>query len=189
MTSASSLLLHAQPGHGIFSLLLITILAVAVPVLSSRLRAIRLPLVVGEILAGIVIGQSGFNLVQRTPTLDFLARFGFAFLMFLSGLEVSFSSLSHSLRDGKQRFRAGGPIPLALLNFLLTLLIATGIGLVLQHFGMTRSAILMGLILSTTSLGIVVPILKERGLTDSPYGQLLLVSSLVSDFATRARKV
>ncbi|MEO5718550.1 MAG: monovalent cation:proton antiporter family protein [Chthoniobacterales bacterium] len=173
-----------QPDTAFFSLLLITILAVVVPVISSRLRVIRLPLVVGEILAGIVIGQSGFNLVHRAPTLDFLAEFGFVFLMFLSGLEVSFSSLSHSLRDGKRRFRLGGPVPLAILNFLLTLLLATGIGFGLQQFGMTRSAILMGLILSTTSLGIVVPILKERGLTDSPYGQLLLVSSLVSDFAT-----
>ncbi|MDQ2659488.1 MAG: cation:proton antiporter, partial [Verrucomicrobiota bacterium] len=83
------------------SLLLITALAVAVPVVLSRLRIIRLPLVVGEILAGIIIGKSGFNLVEHTPTLDFLAQFGFTFLMFLSGLEVSFGALSNSLRDGK----------------------------------------------------------------------------------------
>ncbi len=172
------------PSSAFFSLFLITLLAVIVPVLSSRLRVLRLPLVVGEILAGIIIGQSGFNLVHKTPTLDFLAEFGFAFLMFLSGLEVSFGMLSHSLRDGKKRLRAGGPIPLAFFNFSLTLLLATGIGFLLQRFGMTHSAILMGLILSTTSLGIVVPILKERGLTATPYGQLVLVSSLLSDFAT-----
>ncbi|MGH8163021.1 MAG: cation:proton antiporter, partial [Rhodanobacteraceae bacterium] len=172
------------PSSAFYSLLLITLLAVIVPVLSSRLRALRLPLVVGEILAGIVIGKSGLHLVEKTPTLDFLAEFGFTFLMFLSGLEVSFAMLSHSLRDGKKRFRAGGPIPLAVLNFACTLLLAIGIGFALQHFGMTRSAILMGLILSTTSLGIVVPILKERGLNDTPYGQLVLVSSLLSDFAT-----
>ena len=167
-----------------YSLLLITLLAVIVPVLSSRLRALRLPLVVGEILAGIVIGKSGFHLVEKTPTLDFLAEFGFTFLMFLSGLEVSFAMLSHSLRDGKKRFRAGGPVPLAVLNFACTLVLAIGIGYGLQRFGMTRSAVLMGLILSTTSLGIVVPILKERGLHDTPYGQLVLISGLLSDFAT-----
>ncbi|HEX4667549.1 MAG TPA: monovalent cation:proton antiporter family protein [Chthoniobacterales bacterium] len=172
------------PQSAFFSLLLITLLAVLVPMLLSRLHVVRLPIVVGEILAGIIIGQSGFNLVQRTPTLDFLAEFGFTFLMFLSGLEVSFGTLSHSLRDGKKRLRASGPIPLALLNFALTLLLATAIGFFLQRFGMTRNALLMGLILSTTSLGIVVPILKERGLNATPYGQLLLVSSLLSDFAT-----
>ena len=174
-----------QPEHtAFFSLLLITLLAVIVPVVLSRLHIVRLPIVVGEILAGIVIGQSGFNLVQKTPTLDFLAEFGFTFLMFLSGLEVSFGMLSHSLRDGKKRFHAGGPIPLAFLNFGFTLLLATAIGFALKHFGMTRNGILMGLILSTTSLGIVVPILKERGMNATPYGQLVLVSSLLSDFAT-----
>ncbi|MGI8891474.1 MAG: monovalent cation:proton antiporter family protein [Chthoniobacterales bacterium] len=166
------------------SLLLITLLAVIVPVVLSRVRVVRLPLVVGEILAGIIIGQSGFNLVHKTPTLDFLSEFGFTFLMFLSGLEVSFGMLQHSLRDGKKRLRASGPVPLAIVNFGLTLLLATGIGFLLKYFGMARNGVLMGLILSTTSLGIVVPILKERGLSATPYGQLLLVSSLLSDFAT-----
>lgn len=74
-----------------------------VPVLAKGLKALRLPLVVGVILAGIAIGHSGLNLMQKTPTIDFLAEVGFGFLMFLSGLEVSFSSLSHS-----QRARWGG---------------------------------------------------------------------------------
>lgn len=74
------------------------------PVLSSRLRVLRLPFIVGDILAGIVIGQSGFNLVEKTPPLDFLAEFGFTFLMFLSELEVSFGALSHSLRDGNGNY-------------------------------------------------------------------------------------
>ncbi len=174
-----------QDTHAAFlSLLLITLLAALVPVVLSHLHVVRLPLVVGEILAGIFIGQSGFNLVHQTPTIDFLAEFGFTFLMFLSGLEVSFGMLQHSLRDGKKRFRASGPVPLAILNFAATLLLATAIGFVLKYFGMTRNGILMGLILSTTSLGIVVPILKERGMNATPYGQLLLVSSLLSDFAT-----
>ncbi len=175
--------MHAPPA-AFLSLLLITVLAVAVPVLLSRFRIVRLPLVVGEIIAGIIIGKSGFDLVEHTPTLDFLAEFGFTFLMFLSGLEVSFGSLSNSLRDGKNRFRISGPVPLALLSFALTLFLAIGAGILLQRAGMTRNAILMGLILSTTSLGIVVPILKERGMNATPYGQLLLISALVADFAT-----
>ena len=175
--------MHTSPA-AFYSLLLITGLAVLVPILASRLRTIRLPLVVGEIIAGIIIGKSGFQLVERTPTLDFLAEFGFVFLMFLSGLEVSFAALSHSLRDGKNRLRAGGPLPLALLNFALTLLLATGAGFGLKQLGMTNNAVLMGLILSTTSLGIVVPILKERAINATPFGQLVLISAMVSDFAT-----
>ena len=56
-----------------------------VPIILSWVRALRLPLVVGEILAGIAIVHSGFDLVEKTPTLDFLAEFGFTFLMFSPG--------------------------------------------------------------------------------------------------------
>ncbi len=175
--------MHA-PNSAFFSLLLITVLAVLVPILATRFRRLRLPIVVGEIIAGIAIGKSGFNLVEHTPTLDFLSEFGFAFLMFLSGLEVSFTALNNSIRDGRNRLRMSGPIPLALLNFTATLALAVGIGMLLKHYGLARNGILMGLILSTTSLGIVVPILKERGMNSTPYGQLLLISALVSDFAT-----
>ncbi|MDQ2659654.1 MAG: monovalent cation:proton antiporter family protein [Verrucomicrobiota bacterium] len=173
-----------NPTPAFISLLLITVLAAGVPVLLRRLHFIQLPLVVGEIIAGIVIGKSGFNLVRHDPTLDFLAQFGFTFLMFLSGLEVSFGALSSSLRDGRNRFRAGGPVPLALLSFALTLTLAIGAGFLLQRAEMTQNGIIMGLILSTTSLGIVVPILKERGMNATPYGQLLLISALVADFST-----
>ena len=74
-------------------LLLITGLALIVPILANRLRRFFIPIVVGEIFAGIVIGHSGFNLVEPSATLTFLAEFGFAYLMFLSGLEVDFDLL------------------------------------------------------------------------------------------------
>lgn len=165
-------------------LLLVTLLAVAVPVLVSRMRSLRLPIVVGEILAGMVLGKSGLNLLDSAPTLTFLADFGFVFLMFLSGLEVSIDVLAAPAgRDGG-RPRWQGPLPLALAIFGLTVALAAAIGAGMGHLGLTRSPILMGLILSTTSLGIVVPILKERGLTATIYGQTVLVSALVSDFAT-----
>lgn len=165
-------------------LLLITLLAVMVPVLANRTPLIRLPIVVGEILAGMIIGQSGFNLVQPSPTLSFLAEFGFTFLMFLSGLEVNLELLFAPPPGRGSRPRWQRPIPLALMWFFLSVLLAVLIGLGLTTFGLARNAILMGLILSTTSLGIVVPILKERGLTPTTYGQVLLISALISDFVT-----
>lgn len=165
-------------------LLLIMLLAVAVPVLVSRIRPVRLPIVVGEILAGIVIGQSGFNLIEATPTLDFLAEFGFTFLMFLSGLEVNLDTLFASSEREAKRPRWQQPLPLAGITFSLTVLLAIGLGLGLSSAGLARNPVLMGLILSTTSLGIVVPVLKERGLTATAYGQALLVTALISDFVT-----
>lgn len=165
-------------------LLLITLLALVVPILTSRIRIIRLPIVVGEILAGIIIGQSGFDLVRPSPTLTFLAEFGFTFLMFLSGLEVNLELLFSTSVETNQRPRWQRPIPLALIWFLLSVLLAITLSFGLTSFGLARNAILMGLILSTTSLGIVVPILKERGMTATTYGQVVLIAALVSDFVT-----
>ena len=70
-------------------LLLVVFLAFIVPIVLSRFKELRLPIVVGEILAGIIIGRSGFGWVQQhDPALDLLAEFGFVFLMFLSGMDA-----------------------------------------------------------------------------------------------------
>jgi Kef-type K+ transport system membrane component KefB/Trk K+ transport system NAD-binding subunit len=165
------------------SLLLITALAAFVPLLARRLRRLHVPIVVIEILAGIVVGQSGLNLIESSPALDFLATFGFTYLMFLSGLEVDFAAILN-FRNGPRPRRLGDPLSLGLSVFGLTV----GGGLVVA-WGMTQSGLIhnpliMALILSTTSLGIVVPVLKERSLSGTRYGQSLLVSALVADFAT-----
>lgn len=165
-------------------LMLITLLAVTVPVLVSRIRPVRLPIVVGEIVAGIIIGQSGLNLVQPNETLNFLAEFGFVFLMFLSGLEVDLSALAAPKGQNGSRPAWQRPIPLASLIFILTVVLAIIIGFALSAMGLARSPIMMGLILSTTSLGIVVPVLKERQLTITIFGQVILIAALISDFVT-----
>jgi Kef-type K+ transport system membrane component KefB/Trk K+ transport system NAD-binding subunit len=167
-----------------FPLLLITILAAVVPVLVSRFRFFRIPIVVAEILAGMLIGRSGLNWVTGSPTLGFLAEFGFALLMFLSGLEVDFQALLYPPRRANGQSRWQQPLPLAIGMFGGTLILAMGLGIVLSRLGLARNAILLGLILSTTSLGVVVPILKERNLTREVYGQVILVAALLSDFVT-----
>ncbi len=166
------------------SLLLITTLALAVPVLANRLRGIQIPIVVGEIIAGMVIGRSGLNLVEPSATLDFLAEFGFAFLMFLSGLEVDFSLLSFRAMDESEPRLWQRPLSIAVMMFAGTLAIAFAISMGLQRAGMVQAPLLMGLILSTTSLGVVVPVLKEKEILNGRYGQAILISASISDFVT-----
>lgn len=165
------------------SLLLLTLLALAVPLIVRQIgRFVRLPIIVGEIGAGIVVGRSGLNLIHETATLKFLADFGFIFLMFLSGLELNFTVLRQPAPGGPVQSFWRRPARLAGLTFGLTLLLAMAAGVILWQVGMTRNPLLLGLILSTTSLGIVVPVLKERDLMSQPYGQCLLMTSLISDF-------
>jgi Kef-type K+ transport system membrane component KefB/Trk K+ transport system NAD-binding subunit len=168
------------------SLLIITGLALFIPIILSRFRRLRLPIVVGEILAGVIIGTSGLNLVESSPILDFLAEFGFAFLMFLSGLEVDFSLLipRGAQQEISMRERLTLPLPLALGMLALTITLGALAGLLLTHTGMISSPLLMGLILSTTSLGIVAPVLKEKQLLNNTYGQMMLVAASIADFVT-----
>lgn len=167
------------------SLLLITALAAFVPLLASRLRRLRLPIVVGEIMAGMIVGQSGFNLIEPSPALEFLTIFGFTYLMFISGLEVDFEVITaSSSNNGAKNRRLSNPITLGVLLFGITVVIAFLAAEGLLAYGLIREPFIIALILSTTSLGIVVPVLKERGLLSSAYGQTLLMSALVADFGT-----
>ena len=171
--------------HGPYlPLLLITGLAVLVPVLARGFQKLQIPIVVGEIVAGMVIGKSGFDLIPHTETLTFLAEFGFTFLMFLSGLEVDMEQLVGTGVRGKKQRLWTQPVPLALLVLALTLTMAMGAAGLMAQAGLVKSPYLMGLILSTTSLGVVLPVLKERHLLGSRYGQYLLVASSVADFVT-----
>ena len=169
-------------------LLTVAVLAFLVPLLSGRFRRFPLPVVVGEILVGICIGRSGLGLVHYDSWLQFLAEFGFTFLMFLSGLEVDFGLLRAGNPDASVQERRPGwrqsPPVIAGLTFGITLALATLVSLGLQRAGLIDRPWLMILLLSTTSLGLVVPILKERGETATPFGQTLLLSALVADFAT-----
>ena len=162
-------------------LLLVVLLAAIVPLALARFR--RIPVVVGEILAGIIVGPSVLGLVNgHEPTLDLLAEIGFAFLMFLSGLEIDFSIL-FAVSKGSRKNEPSS-ILLASLSFLLTLILALVIGFGLFSLGYVSDPWMLTLILSTTSLGIVVPVLKENRMTTSRFGQTLLLAALLADFLT-----
>ena len=82
--------------HSLEPLLVVVGAAMATGILMPRVQILRIPLVVGEILIGILLGKSGFHLIPDDPGpwLELMSLFGFAFLMFLSGLEIDFRSLA-----------------------------------------------------------------------------------------------
>ncbi|WP_423821469.1 cation:proton antiporter [Salinisphaera sp. SPP-AMP-43] len=168
-------------------LLVVIALSFAVPVVLSPVRRIGIPVVVGEIIAGMLVGDSGLGLVTEDFVLKVLSVFGFAYLMFLSGLEIDFSGLSprRGLRASHawDRWRRN-PIAIGCVSFILTALCSLLAGLYMQYAGWVAQPWLMALILSTTSLGVVAPVLKERGLISNAYGQALLVSALIADMVT-----
>jgi Kef-type K+ transport system membrane component KefB len=168
----------------LFALLLITALAAVIPILAKRLERFGVPIVVYEIVAGMIVGGSGLNLIEPSHILTFLAEFGFAYLMFLSGLELDLRLLNPNrpAKEGERRWTQA--LPLGTLIFMGTLFLAFTAATLFAPPAANSNPLLLGLILSTTSLGVVVPVLKERELTGKRIGQYILVASSIADFAT-----
>jgi trk system potassium uptake protein TrkA len=175
-----------EESHSFVPLLIVVALAFAVPLVLSRFRRLSIPVVVGEILVGILVGDSGLQLVEAGPMLEVLSLLGFAYLMFLSGLEVDFDAIlpRGGLLQGTWKERLSNPLALGILIFALTLVLGVLAGWGLRTLDAADDPWLMALILSTTSLGLVMPVLKERNLMDRAYGQTLLVAAVIADFAT-----
>jgi Kef-type K+ transport system membrane component KefB len=168
-------------------LFIVSILAFLMPILASRIRRVRVPVVVLEILVGILIGRSALNLVHPGEYLQFLSMFGFAFLMFLSGYEIDFSLINTGAPlkwRGAVRNLLMNNLVAGGLVFLGTLVFSGAVSVLLHQYGLIKNTFLMTLILSTTSVGVVVPTLKERGLLGEAYGQTLVVAALISDLGT-----
>lgn len=166
-------------------LMVVLALAFLVPILFARFR--RLPIVVGEIAAGILVGASGLGWVTEGPILDFMGDVGLAFLMFLAGMEINFSQLFPE-RSYKENSSPGSNDPnillLSLIVYVVTLLLAIPGGFLVRSLGLNADPWLLAFILSATSLGVLLPILKERRLTNSPFGQLVFISATLADFVT-----
>lgn len=172
--------------HSFVPLLVVVMLASVVPLLLSSVRGrLAIPIVVGEIVAGMIVGRSGFGWVLPDDgALNLLKELGFVFLMFLSGMEIDFRSLRGTDPDRARQPSRWSPLSLAALNFGATLLLAGAFASGLKWIGATTDPWMMGLILSTTALGVVVPILKEAGLSQTLFGQTILLATIIADFVT-----
>jgi Kef-type K+ transport system membrane component KefB len=149
-----------MPAISFSGLLVVTVVAFAAPLLLGLSPARRLPFVVLEIVAGIVIGPSGLGWVKVDLPIAILSVVGLAFLLFLAGLEVELDRLK-----GRILLFVGGAFA---LSFGLALLVGYG----LAATGQVKSPLLVAIIFSATSLGIVIPLLKDAGESTSNFGQL-----------------
>jgi Kef-type K+ transport system membrane component KefB len=160
-----------MPEISLLGVLIVAAVAFVVPLVLGLVPALRVPSVVVEIVAGIVIGPAVLGIVEVDAPLRFMSLLGLAFLLFLAGMEIDLGGL---LR--------GGALRSAVLGFVLSLAIAFGIGLLLGVAGLIRSPLLVAIMLSATSLGIVVPVLADAGKSQSTLGQLVIAGSSVADF-------
>jgi Kef-type K+ transport system membrane component KefB len=152
------------------NLLIVAVAAFAAPLLLGFAPALRLPAVVLEIVAGIIIGPSGFGWVDVDLPVDVLSVIGLAFLLFLAGLEID----SKRLRGRTLRVTA--------IGFGLSFVLGIVAGLALDAAGFVKDPMFAAIVLVSTSLGVVVPVLKDSDQIGSDFGQLVIAAASIADF-------
>ncbi|HCY6378040.1 TPA: monovalent cation:proton antiporter family protein [Staphylococcus aureus] len=170
------------------SLVIVVLAAFLTPIIVNRLNINFLPVVVAEILMGIVIGNSFLNIVERDSILNILSTLGFIFLMFLSGLEIDFKAFKKDKRARQGQNDDESSIPghlnLALTVFAFIMIILILLAYVFKWLGLVDDVLLMVIIISTISLGVVVPTLKEMNIMRTTIGQFILLVAVLADLVT-----
>jgi Kef-type K+ transport system membrane component KefB len=152
------------------NLLIAVAVSLLAPLALGFFPRLRLPAIVLEIVLGIVIGPSGLGWVTPDLPVSILALIGLSFLLFLSGLEIDV-----------QRLR-GTILKVTALGFGLSFAIALVLGLGLKAGGFVKSPLFVAIVLVATSLGVIVPVLKDSGNISSNFGQLVIAAASIADF-------
>ncbi|KAB8139092.1 sodium:proton antiporter [Gracilibacillus oryzae] len=173
-----------EHGESISSLVIVVIAAFLTPILLHRFKLKMIPVVVAEIIVGLIIGQSGFDLVEESNWLETLSTLGFIFLMFLSGLEIDFTLFSKKKQRNPKDNNMPSPVKIATLVFMGIFILSFGLSYLFVLFGLIDNVYLMTLIISTISLGVVVPTLKEAQAMQTTIGQTILLIAVIADLVT-----
>jgi len=152
------------------NLLLVSVVAFAAPFVLGLFPGLRLPSVVLEIVAGIVIGPSVLGIVAADQAVLVIALMGLTFVLFLAGLEIDFRKLR------------GPVLRVTAFGFALSFGVGVVVSLGLKAAGLVDTPLLVAIILCATSLGVLVPVLKDAGEISSTFGQLIIAAASIADF-------
>jgi Kef-type K+ transport system membrane component KefB len=150
------------------TLFAVSLIAALAPGLVAALPRPRIPQVVVLILCGVIIGQQGLGL-QNTASIKLISNVGLGFLFLLAGYELDPELL---------RERAG---KLAITGWVLSAVIAVGAVAILGSFGYVRDFVPVGLALTTTALGTLLPILHDNDMLAGQFGRYVLAAGAVGE--------
>jgi len=152
------------------NLLIVVAAAFLAPLALGFFPRLRVPAIVLEILLGIIIGPSVLGWVTPDLPVSILALIGLSFLLFLAGLEIDV----HRLRGRTLRVTATA--------FVVSFGIGIVAGLSLKGGGFVKSPLFIAIVLVSTSLGVIVPVLKDSDNIGSDFGQLVIAAASIADF-------
>ena len=152
------------------TLVVIAIVAALAPIIVDLPPKIRLPVVVAEVVFGIIIGPDVLGFAEESEIVDFLSTLGLSFLFFLAGLEIEFERV------------AGRPARLGVIGWFVSLAVGLGIGVILDYVDFIIDWELVGFALCTTALGTLMPILRDEGELETPFGAFIVGAGSMGEF-------
>lgn len=158
---------HVSPGT-FFAIIAVSALAATVASTAGA-RGLVLPVVVIELLLGVVIGPQALGL-RVTPFISFFSDLGLGLLFFFAGYEIDIQRIM------------GQPLRLALIGWTVSLALAYSIGGVLAAAGIVLSLLYTGSALATTAIGTLIPVLSDTGELRTRFGTYLLAAGAVGEF-------
>jgi len=166
-------------------LLILIAIAWSIPMFLTLLRLGKIPVVIVEIIAGYFIGKYLLQSasVESMQILEFLALSGFLFLMFLSGLEIDVDQLLASLPRKKLTYSRflKNPLLVGFSMFIIALVLSYFSAVFLSYVTVIQHIWYFALIMVTTSVGIVLPVLKSSGEINSRFGQMVIIAAAIAD--------
>src|SRR5215470_12865130 len=154
------------------NLLGVAVVAFFVPFVLGFFPRVRIPSATLELVAGIIIGPAVLGWIEPGPVVSVMASVGVAFLLFLAGLELDLEVLK------------GAPLVRGALSWVCSFALALVLMTPLGASGFILSPLLVAIALSATSVGILVPVLRDTGHLDTPVGRFTMSGASASEIGT-----
>lgn len=170
------------------SLVIILFAALLVPLVMAKFKINSLPTAVMEIIIGIVLGPSVFNIVSMNSSISQLSTIGVIVLLFLSGLEIDFSlfkkrraALTPLEKKNAVNLPKYSPVRLAVYGYGTVIVLSLLLAAMFKITGLFSDFWLATILFGTISLGIVIAALKEKELLSKAFGQTVLLISVFGE--------
>jgi len=152
------------------TLVLVAGIAVLAPILAEFTGKLGVPAMVIELILGMVVGPDVLKLAHTGSVVTAFSDMGLAFLMFLAGYELDL-----------MRIR-GRPLRLATVSWVSSAVVAVGFSLAVVATGLEHHPVVFGLILTTTALGTVLPVLRDAGVLKTEFGRHVMAAGTIGEF-------
>jgi Kef-type K+ transport system membrane component KefB len=151
------------------SIILVPLMAAAAPALTAMLaRVVKIPIVVFEIVLGLLAGPAVLGWVHPDDVINTLSNLGLAMLFFLAGNEIDFKTIS------------GRPLNRASLGWLISLAVAVALAVLLAPTSI--AGVYVGIALANTALGAIMPVLRDVGELRTPFGIAVTAIGAAGEF-------